>query len=234
MSIWRVEPKEVGSAVANKARMDPAGAPALYFIVNEPSLGDRPAEPLVREAISGGVSVIQYRSKESSTRSMIATAADLVRRTRRHRVPLLINDRVDVALAVGAEGAHLGAEDMPIELARRLLGPAATIGATVRTPGEARRAVEEGASYVAVGSIFASPTKGSAPVVGLAGLTAVREAVDVPVCAIGGIDADNVAEVVGAGADLVCVVSAIGEADRPGDAAAALVAAIAEAWDGAP
>jgi len=214
--------------------MTSGDTPRLYFILDEPTLDCGRFLETMRQAIEGGVCAIQYRSKEPSTRHVLAVAEPLVHEARRRRVSFVMNDRVDVALALGADGVHVGEDDMPVELARRMVGPASLVGASVRTPDEARRAVDEGASYVAVGAVFPSPSKPDAPVVGLEAVARVRAAVRVPVCAIGGISLENVAEVVTAGADLICVIAAIGQAPDPRQAAADLLAAMAAARQKAP
>jgi thiamine-phosphate pyrophosphorylase len=195
----------------------------VYFIT--PSQLDVDLEWLVEQAIAGGVGMVQLRLKECTTREFVDCAAALLPLCRREGVPLIVNDRADVCLAVGADGVHVGQEDLPVEAARMVLGPASIIGATTQTPELARQAAHMGASYVAVGPMFASPTKPDKHVIGPRALTPVRRAVRLPVCAIGGITEGNIREVIAAGADLAAVVTAISEADDPAGAAAALVAA---------
>jgi thiamine-phosphate pyrophosphorylase len=135
---------------------------------------------------------------------------------------LFVNDRVDIALAIKADGVHLGQQDTPIDVARRLL-LSQILGITCRNPEQAENAQRLGADYIGVGAIFPSPTKPSAPVIGLETLRQVREKVMIPICAIGGIGIDNITEVFRAGADFVAVVSAISQAEEPTKAAKSLV-----------
>lgn len=192
---------------------------------------DRPEglTELVRSAIAGGVGMVQLRLKGCTTREFIAAGEELLPPCREAGAPLIINDRVDVCLAVGAHGVHLGRDDMPVSEARRILGPQRIIGATTQTPELAMQAEAEGASYVAVGPMFGSPTKPEKAPVGPAAILPVKYAVRLPVCAIGGIAQSNVADVARAGADLFAVVSAIAHAADPAVAARGLVRAAQEA-----
>jgi thiamine-phosphate pyrophosphorylase len=180
---------------------------------------------LARAAIAGGAGMIQLRLKECGTREFIAAAQALLGPCRAACVPLIINDRADVCLAVGAHGVHVGQEDMPVAEARRILGPQRIVGATTQTPDLARQAEAEGASYVAVGPMAASPTKPGKPPIGPAAIPPVKRAVSIPVCAIGGIAESNIGEVAQAGADLFAVVSAIAGADDPTAATRRLIEA---------
>jgi len=195
----------------------------IYFVT--PSLLEPHLESLVEEAIAGGVGMVQLRLKQCTTRELVQCAAALLPLCRRNGVPLVINDRVDVCLAVGADGVHVGQDDLPVEDARAALGPLSIIGATTQTPALATEAESMGASYVAVGPMFASPTKPQKGVIGPRAIPPVKRAVRVPVCGIGGITADNIGEVIAAGAGLAAVVTAISEADDPAAAAAELIAA---------
>ncbi len=171
--------------------------------------------------------MVQLRLKGATTRQWVSLAEAVLAACRREGIPLIINDRVDVCLAVGANGVHLGQDDMPVRIARRLLGPAAVIGATTQTPRLAGAAQAAGASYVAVGPMFRSPTKPEKEPIGPGRAFEVKNAVSVPVCAIGGIGQGNILEVAAAGADLFAVVSAIAEAEAPAEAAQALANALA-------
>ena len=170
--------------------------------------------------------MVQLREKTASTRAFIEQAKVLKRLLAPLRVPLLINDRIDVALAAGADGAHVGQQDMPVALARQLLGPAAIIGLSITELGQVRDRDVELADYLGVGPIFAQSTKLDAtPPLGLDGLAEVRRATGKPIVAIGGVSAANADAVRSAGADGIAVVSAIMGADDPRAAAAALVSA---------
>jgi len=194
-----------------------------YLIASIPAPGARSVAELCAAAIAGGVGLIQCRAKGLSTREMLPDMAAAIALGRRHGVPVIVNDRVDVALALGADGVHLGQDDLPVEAARRLAGPELLIGATTQTPELAREAEAAGADYVAVGPMYASAVKpGKAPV-GPGRLAEVRAAVSVPVCAIGGITAEKATVVAAAGADLLAVISAIEGADDPEEATRRLV-----------
>lgn len=198
----------------------PAVLPLLDAGVAAAGLGD-----LVEAMASAGARWVEYRDKEADDRTALARAARLQDRCRALGLTLLVNDRVDVALAVGA-GVHLGQQDLPADVARRLLGEAAVIGLSVDTVGEALTAARLPVDYLALGPVFATVTKGDAgPVVGLEGLAAVRDAVETPLVAIGGITPDNAAAVTAAGADCVAAVSSIVGSPDPAAAMAALRAA---------
>lgn len=204
---------------------------AVYVILDPDHCGERSLSDLARQAVQGGATMIQFRAERRSTYEQVLLARALREVTRALQTPLVINDRVDVALAVGADGVHVGhpgVEDMPPELARRLLGPQAVIGVSVATPAEALTTAALGASYLSVGPIFGTASKGDAgPPVGPERLTAIRAAVSVPLCAIGGITADNAGLAITAGADGVAVISMISTASDPVAATRALVAAVA-------
>jgi thiamine-phosphate pyrophosphorylase len=192
---------------------------AVYVILDPDYCGGRSLPELVRLALQGGATMIQLRAEQRSTYEQVILARALRDVTREQGVPLVINDRVDVALAVGADGVHVGhpgVEDMPPELARQLLGPAAIVGVSVATPEEAAATAALGASYLSVGPIFATASKSDAgAAVGPERLTAVRAATGLPLCAIGGITAANAARAIAAGADGVAVMSAVTMAADP-------------------
>lgn len=182
--------------------------------------------PVVRAALAVGVPVVQVRAK-GSDRELFDLASTLLADCRAAGATCLVDDRLHVALGVGADGGHVGAEDLPVPVARRVLGPAAVLGATVRDPATARAAVRAGATYLGAGPVYQTGTKDGLPQpIGPAGLAAVAAAVDVPVVAIGGIDVDRVAEVMAAGAYGVAVVTAISAAADPAAASADLLAAV--------
>jgi len=168
---------------------------------------------VARAALAGGCRVVQFRDKAMNTRDLLATAQELRELTRAREARLIINDRVDIALAAGADGVHVGNEDMPVAVARRLMGDAAIVGASVATAAEAEAAAMDGASYVSAGSVFRTGSKPDAgEPIGLEPVRRIKAAVAVPVLAIGGIDRDNVGAVIGAGADGVAVIAAVAEA----------------------
>lgn len=161
-------------------------------------------------ALDGGATVIQLRDKTASTRLLSEAGLVLRTLTRERGALLLINDRIDVALAVEADGAHIGQNDMPAVLARRLLGPGRILGMSAATPEEARAAALAGADYLGVGPIFATASKVDAgPATGSSLLTAVAQHVSLPLVAIGGLNSDNAAAIIQAGASGVAVISAV-------------------------
>ena len=198
----------------------------LCLVTDSALANGRSLAGIVAAAVKGGVTLVQLREKTASTRAFIEQARVLKRLLAPLRVPLLINDRIDVALAAGAGGAHVGQQDMPLALARQLLGPAAIIGLSITELGQVRDRDVELADYLGVGPIFAQSTKLDAtPPLGLDGLAEVRRASSKPIVAIGGVSAANADAVRSAGADGIAVVSAIMGADDPRAAAAALVSA---------
>jgi len=198
----------------------------LCLVTDSALANGRSLAGIVAAAVKGGVTLVQLREKTASTRAFIEQARVLKRLLAPLRVPLLINDRIDVALAAGADGAHVGQQDMPVALARQLLGPAAIIGLSITELGQVRDRDVELADYLGVGPIFAQSTKLDAtPPLGLDGLAEVRRASSKPIVAIGGVSAANADAVRSAGADGIAVVSAIMGADDPRAAAAALVSA---------
>jgi thiamine-phosphate pyrophosphorylase len=183
---------------------------SLYLVADADCAAGRELAALVRAAVAGGVTVVQLRAKGLAGRALVELGYELRRALAGTGVPLLVNDRVDVAIACGAAGVHLGQEDMPVRLARALLGPEGTIGVSVNTPEEARRAETEGADYVGAGPAFATATKATdLPVLGPEGIGRIKGAVRIPVVAIGGIGPENAAGLARAGADGIAVVSAV-------------------------
>lgn len=163
----------------------------------------------VEAALDGGVTCLQLREKEASAGEILALARTLLPLCRARRVPLLINDRVDIALAAGADGVHLGQEDLPLPEARTLLGPDRILGATAHTVEEALRAQAEGADYLGVGAMFPTGTKTNTIPTSADTLKAICAAVSIPVVAIGGVTAQNLPTLAGTGIAGAAVVSAI-------------------------
>jgi thiamine-phosphate pyrophosphorylase len=200
---------------------------SLYLVTDRGLARGRPTLEIVRAAVRGGVTCVQLREKTCSTREFIAEALKVKAFLESSGVPLIINDRVDVALAVGADGVHLGQSDMPLSTARSLVGDAMVIGISVESIADAVEAQAGGADYLGVSPVFATPTKtDTAAPLGLAGLTAIRAAVQLPLVAIGGLNDRNAAETIRSGADGIAVVSAIVAAQDPEQAARNLKTAI--------
>lgn len=198
----------------------------LYLVVGADACGPRDLGDLVRAAVAGGVGCVQLREKRADTRTMLARARLLreVLAEAPRRVPLLINDRVDIALAGGADGVHLGATDLPATLARQLM-PDGLIGLSLEAPADLAAAPLGAVDYVAASPVFATASKDDAAApMGLDGLRALRAATALPLVAIAGIDAARAGAVFEAGADGIAVVSAICAAPDPRAAAAALAA----------
>ena len=187
----------------------------LYFITD--STGFEEAEFLrrVEEALEGGATILQLREKNKSTMEYIELAEKVHELTKKYNVPLIIDDRIDVALAVGAEGVHLGKEDMPIATARRILGDDFIIGATTKTVPQALEAFEQGADYLGVGAIYPTTTKVKTVLTSTETLDAICKAVPIPVNAIGGLNKDNIDILKGISIAGICIVSAVMKADSP-------------------
>jgi thiamine-phosphate pyrophosphorylase len=197
---------------------------SLYLVTDRPLCGDRSLVDVVRRAVAGGVTAVQVREKDATVREYLAILRDVKAMLDPLAVPLFVNDRVDVALAAGAEGVHVGQQDLPCAEVRRWVGPSRVVGVSVSTPEEAAQAEAEGADYLGVSPVFVTPTKTDTPqATGLDGLRAIRKATRLPLVAIGGIHAGNAATVVAAGADGVAVVSAVMAAEDPESAARALL-----------
>ncbi|NCD21987.1 MAG: thiamine phosphate synthase [Spartobacteria bacterium] len=196
---------------------------SLYLVTDRALARGRTTAEIVRAAVAGGVTCVQVREKDCGTREFIEEARAVQAALRGTGVPLIVNDRVDVALAVGADGVHLGQGDMPLADARRLGPPSWIVGISAETVEDAVRAERDGADYVGVSPVFRTPTKTDhAAPLGLAGLRAIRAATKLPLVAIGGLHAGNARETIRAGADGLAVVSAIVAADDPRAAAAEL------------
>lgn len=181
---------------------------------------------VVAAALAAGADTIQVRVPDDMPdRVAYELAGRVLELCRAHQATCLVNDRLHIALAVGADGGHVGADDLPVAAARRILGPHAVLGATARDPQAARRAVADGATYLGVGPAYATTTKTGLPApIGPEGVAAVAAAVDVPVIAIGGVTAERVPRLRAAGAHGVAVVGAVSEAPDPRAACALLVA----------
>lgn len=204
--------------------MKPAIDYSIYLVTDEACLHGRPLLECVEEALAAGVTLVQYRAKAADGGVLYAEACRLKELCDKYSVPLIINDRLDIALAVGAAGVHLGQDDLPCAVARRLLGEDFIIGVSAHNPAEAVQAVSEGADYLGCGAVFGTATKHDVAKLGLENLRAIRKAVAVPMVGIGGITADNYAEVLATGADGAAIVSGILAQDNIGAVVKKLVA----------
>ena len=199
----------------------------LYVIVDRAACGANDPADVTARAIRGGADVIQWRDKSATSRSLLETARRLLTITRPAGIPLIINDRVDVARAAQADGVHLGQDDLPLHEAREILGAGRLIGQSTHSLDQAIRAEQEGADYIGVGPIFATPTKPDYPRVGLSLIREVTSRVRVPCVCIGGIDAENAPQVAESGAQRIAVVRAVCAAADPEAAARRLKQLIA-------
>ena len=203
---------------------------SLYLVTDRALSRGRSTRDIVESAIRGGATCVQLREKTATTREFIHEAQEIRGLLASRGIPLIINDRLDVALAVRADGVHLGQKDMPIEMARPLSGQRMIIGISVESVEDAVTAEKSGADYLGVSPGFATPTKtDTAPALGLEGLVAIRQRVKLPLVAIGGLSSDNAAAVIHSGADGVAVVSAIVAAPDPERAARQLLDVIQKA-----
>jgi len=207
----------------------------LYAVLDPDRLGGLDLATLAARVVQGGATIVQLRDKHASTRRLVEETRELKSVLRHSTIPLLVNDRVDVALAGGAQGVHLGQDDLAIEDARQLLGPNAVIGLSVKSVAQAQAAPLEVLDYVCVGGVFATSSKDNPdPPVGVAGLKEILTVLrhrrpQLPIGAIAGIDASNAADVMGAGADGVAVISALSLASDPAKAASELRAIVDDA-----
>lgn len=182
---------------------------SIYLVTDEGCLQGRALLDCVREALDGGVTLVQYRAKTASSAEMYAEALQLKALCDSFKVPLIINDRLDIAMAVGAAGVHLGQDDLPCAAARRILGEDYLIGVSAHNPAEAKAALQSGADYLGCGAVFGTATKADVKKLGTEGLEAICKAKGLPVVGIGGVTADNYREVRAAGADGAAIVSGI-------------------------
>ena len=191
----------------------------LYFITDSTLYCEEEFLFRVEEALKGGVTLLQLREKDKSTREYISLAEKVHSIAKKYSVPLIIDDRIDVALAVGAEGVHLGQSDMPINIARKILGDDYIIGATAKTVIQATEAYNQGADYLGVGAIYPTTTKVKTLLTSTSTLSDICQAVPIPVNAIGGLNKNNIGILNGINIGGICAVSAIMKADSPQTAA---------------
>ena len=210
--------------------MDPATW-RTYLVTGAAHSAGRDTPSVVADALAGGIDVVQLRDKGVSARERYQTGCRLREQTERAGVPLVVNDRIDLAQAIDADGVHLGQSDLPLHVARDQLGSSAIIGVSASTVTEARAAETAGANYLGVGAVFGTTSKDVSDEengIGTERIEAIADAVDIPVIGIGGIDASNAASVVDAGATGVAVISAITAADDPQAATTELREAVSD------
>ncbi|MDE1861114.1 MAG: thiamine phosphate synthase [Candidatus Micrarchaeota archaeon] len=192
----------------------------VYFVTSR-SFGVSHLES-AEMALKGGIRIIQYREKEADTGVMVEEAGRIKELCNSYRAIFIVDDRVDVAMAVGSDGVHLGQEDMPLRIARRMM-PDKIIGVSAKTPEQAIEAEKDGATYLGVGAVFPTTTKVKTTVIGMGGFTKVRESTGLPVYAIGGLNIGHIRELRGLGADGIAVITAVIASKDPQKAAEALV-----------
>lgn len=198
--------------------------PSLYFITDSTNYSEEEFLCRVEQALQGGATLLQLREKDKSTREYMDLAAKVHEITKQYNVPLIIDDRVDVALAIDAEGVHVGASDMPVATARKLMGAEKIVGATAKTVPRAKEAYAQGADYLGVGAIYPTTTKVKTVLTSTDTLREICNAVPIPVNAIGGLNKNNIAILSGIPIAGICVVSTIMKADDPKQAATELKA----------
>lgn len=194
----------------------------LYLVTDSSLCKKYPLVYVVEEAIQGGVTVVQLREKTADTRTFYQQACQVKEVTDAYHIPLIINDRLDIMQAVDAAGVHLGQSDMPLSVARKIIGKEKIIGISVSTEEEAQKAAEEGADYLGVGAIFSTDTKKDATIISLHTLQQIKANIEIPIVAIGGIHQDTLLKLKGINIDGIAVVSDIMTADKPKEAARAL------------
>ncbi len=183
---------------------------SLYLVTDRSFLKDKSIKEAVEEAIKGGVTLVQLREKEASSREFYKVALEIKEVTDKYKIPLIIDDRIDIAQAVDAAGVHLGQSDLPLKKAREILGKDKIIGISVGNVSEAKEAENDGADYLGIGTIFFTGTKKDIKTpIGIEGLTEIVRSINIPSVAIGGIDQNNVKDVMSSGTNGVAVISAI-------------------------
>jgi len=202
--------------VQRRERLRAAG---VYLVTEEALSGGRTSVQIAAAAIAAGIGIVQLREKLGTARRALEIAVALRSATREHGGLLLVNDRLDLALAADADGVHLGQDDVPVATARAILGPDALIGLSITDPAQLEMRDVRDADYLGVGAVFPTDSKADARYTGLELLAAARGAVDLPIVAIGGITPENAAAAVQAGADVVAVIGAIAGAADPESAA---------------
>lgn len=189
--------------------------PTLYVVLDRAAARGRSLDDLLEALIDGGCRMVQLREKEWPSGRLLPVAERLLARARRAGITFIVNDRVDLAVAIGADGVHLGQDDLPAPVARPLLRPGMILGVSTHSVAQAHAARDDGADYIAIGSVFATATKPDFELVGPGLVRKLRPDIRVPMVGIGGITHDNVGDVIRAGADGVAVISAICAAPDP-------------------
>lgn len=188
---------------------------SLYLVTDKRNKTDAEFLKIIEEAIKGGTTVVQIREKEGETLDFYNLALKVKEITSKYNVPLIVNDRIDVALAIKSEGVHIGQTDMPADVARSLIGDEMILGVSASTVKEARKAEKDGADYIGTGAVFPTATKDDAPSITKDDLKEVTGSINIPTVAIGGITLENASELAGTGIAGISVVSAIMNSEDP-------------------
>lgn len=188
---------------------------SLYLVTDKRNKTDEEFLEIIEEAIKGGTTVVQIREKEGETLDFYKLALKVKEITSKYNVPLIVNDRIDVALAIKSEGVHIGQTDMPADVARSLIGDEMILGVSASTVKEARKAEKDGADYIGTGAVFPTATKDDAPSITKDDLKEVTGSINIPTVAIGGITLENANELAGTGIAGISVVSAIMNSKDP-------------------
>ncbi|WP_394344831.1 thiamine phosphate synthase [uncultured Methanobrevibacter sp.] len=188
---------------------------SLYLVTDKRNKTDEEFLEIIEEAIKGGTTVVQIREKEGETLDFYNLALKVKEITSKYNVPLIVNDRIDVALAIKSEGVHIGQTDMPADVARSLIGDEMILGVSASTVKEARKAEKDGADYIGTGAVFPTATKDDAPSITKDDLKEVTGSINIPTVAIGGITLENASELAGTGIAGISVVSAIMNSKDP-------------------
>ena len=199
---------------------------SLYLVTDRSGMGDCEFDSKIRSAVEGGCTMVQLREKNINSYLMYQRALSIKKITDEYHIPLIINDRLDIMLAVGADGVHLGQQDIPVKIVRRLIGKDKIIGVSAHCPEEAEKAERDGADYLGVGAIFPTETKKDIIITPVDVLREIKETVSVPVVAIGGINQNNINTLKGSHVDGVAVISAIMKSKDPKGSAVALKALV--------
>ena len=191
---------------------------SVYLVTDHRNKTDEEFLNIIEEAIKGGTTIVQLREKTASTKDFYQLALKVKEITSKYDVPLLINDRIDIAIAVDSEGVHIGQDDMPADIARKIIGEDKILGVSASTVEEAKKAQEDGADYIGSGAVFPTATKDDADSVSKEELKEIVDSIDIPVVAIGGITLENAESLKDTGIAGFSVVSAIMSADNPKEA----------------
>lgn len=196
---------------------------SLYLVTNSKNKRNQEFLDIIEESIKGGVSIVQVREKELDLIPFYEKAKAVKEITDKYNIPLIINDRLSIAIGLGADGAHVGQDDIDGSIARDILGPDRILGISAQTVEQAKKAEKDGADYIGCGAVFPTSTKEDADSVSIEEFKKIKEAVNIPVVAIGGIKIDNVKDLKCTNADGISVVSAIMDAEEPKEASEKLL-----------